>query len=166
MVDSGPYRAPSFCGECGTPFPWTQAAVDAAKSLTHEQDSLTVDKKTALNEELVLCEYSDVVEDIPGQSARVICFGVTLRTVGARTCRDIRDSTSVPFPLPYCLPRNQAWVRPESEISRLNGWPAPLPCRRFTPSRDTRHGSGPMWLTLLSSHKTCTYCSLPVSRST
>jgi hypothetical protein len=48
MADMGPYRPPSFCGECGTPFPWTKTALDAAKSLTDEQDSLTADEKAEL----------------------------------------------------------------------------------------------------------------------
>jgi hypothetical protein len=48
MADMGPYRPPSFCGECGTPFPWTKTALDAAKSLTDEQDSLTAEEKAEL----------------------------------------------------------------------------------------------------------------------
>jgi len=48
MADSGPYRPPSFCGECGTPFPWTKAALDAAKCLADEQNELTADEKTQL----------------------------------------------------------------------------------------------------------------------
>jgi len=48
MANSGPYRPPRFCGECGTPFPWTKTALDAAKSLTDEQDGLTPDEKAEL----------------------------------------------------------------------------------------------------------------------
>lgn len=45
MGDSGPYEPPQFCGECGTAFPWTQRALDAAKSLTDEETRLTPEEK-------------------------------------------------------------------------------------------------------------------------
>ncbi len=48
MADSGPYQPPKFCGECGAAFPWTQAVVDAARSLTDEQDALTAEEKVAM----------------------------------------------------------------------------------------------------------------------
>jgi len=48
MADSGPFQPPKFCGECGTAFPWTQAIVDAARSLTDEQNTLTADEKATM----------------------------------------------------------------------------------------------------------------------
>jgi hypothetical protein len=54
MADMGPYRPPSFCSECGTPFPWTKTALDAAKSLTDEQDSLTAPQAGEMLKSVVL----------------------------------------------------------------------------------------------------------------
>jgi len=60
MADSGPYRPPSFGGECGTPFPWTKSALDAAKGLTDEQDALTAEEKA---------ELKTSIEDMTSDSA-------------------------------------------------------------------------------------------------
>ena len=48
MADAGPYRPPKFCGECGTPFPWTATALATAKEYTDELDQLSTEEKTAL----------------------------------------------------------------------------------------------------------------------
>ncbi len=48
MADAGPYQPPSFCGECGTAFPWTQAALSAAKALADQQENLSGEEKTEL----------------------------------------------------------------------------------------------------------------------
>jgi hypothetical protein len=37
---------PKYCGECGKPFPWTQAALSAAKEYTDTLDLNTEDKET------------------------------------------------------------------------------------------------------------------------
>jgi hypothetical protein len=48
MADSGPFRPPKFCGECGNPFPWTATALASAKEYTDELDTLSADEKTSL----------------------------------------------------------------------------------------------------------------------
>lgn len=50
MADSGPYRPPKYCGECGKPFPWTEKALRAAKEFTDESSELTSDQKVILKE--------------------------------------------------------------------------------------------------------------------
>jgi hypothetical protein len=47
MGGGGPYRPPKYCGECGKPFPWTEAALSAAKEYADELD-LNVDEKEKL----------------------------------------------------------------------------------------------------------------------
>jgi hypothetical protein len=42
----------AYCGGCGEPFPWTEAALTAAKELTDELDELTSDEKTTLKASL------------------------------------------------------------------------------------------------------------------
>lgn len=39
------YRAPSFCHECGSPFPWTVASIEAAKELADEIDGLSDEER-------------------------------------------------------------------------------------------------------------------------
>ena len=44
----GRYVPPSFCYECGKPFPWTVRALAAARELTDELDGLTADDRAKL----------------------------------------------------------------------------------------------------------------------
>src|SRR5436305_13206186 len=54
-----------------------------------------------------------------------------------------------------------------NRLSRLNGWPMRSPVNAsLCTSRCTAHDSGPMWLAIPSSQRTCTAYSLPVSRRT
>ena len=48
MADCGPYRAPKYCEECGVPFPWTEAALSAAKDYTDDLDQLNAEEKITL----------------------------------------------------------------------------------------------------------------------
>ena len=48
MADAGPYRPPRYCGECGTPFPWTETALSAARDYTDDLDELSPDEKASL----------------------------------------------------------------------------------------------------------------------
>jgi hypothetical protein len=48
MAERGPYRPPRFCGECGTPFPWTQTALASARKYTDSLESLDEDEKQSL----------------------------------------------------------------------------------------------------------------------
>src|ERR1700677_3622724 len=45
MGGGGPYRPPRFCGECGTPFPWTEKALSAAKEYTDDLAQLSAKEK-------------------------------------------------------------------------------------------------------------------------
>jgi len=56
----GRHRTPSYCGECGQPFPWTEAALAAAKEYTDELESLTIDEKASLASAI-----SDLTSDTP-----------------------------------------------------------------------------------------------------
>jgi hypothetical protein len=40
----------AYCGGCGSPFPWTETALQAATEYTDEIDELNVEDKTALKE--------------------------------------------------------------------------------------------------------------------
>jgi hypothetical protein len=48
MADMGPYRPPRYCGECGTPFPWTETALAAAREYTDDLEQLSEDEKASL----------------------------------------------------------------------------------------------------------------------
>jgi hypothetical protein len=55
----------------------------------------------------------------------------------------------------------------DKALSRLDGQPARSPADASPlPSRAATHGSGPVWIAKPSLWRTCTSCSLPVSRRT
>jgi len=47
-MGGGPFKPPSYCGECGSPFPWTATALAAAKEYTDDLDQLSPEEKDAL----------------------------------------------------------------------------------------------------------------------
>ncbi len=48
MGGGGPFKPPNYCGECGSPFPWTATALAAAKEYTDDLDQLSLEEKDAL----------------------------------------------------------------------------------------------------------------------
>jgi hypothetical protein len=51
---------PSFCHECGKPYPWTEAKVKAAKELSDELENLTPQEREILKKSL-----DDIIRDTP-----------------------------------------------------------------------------------------------------
>jgi hypothetical protein len=60
MADSGPYRPPRYCGECGSPFPWSEKALAAAREYTDELDQLSPEEKVELKK-----TFDDLATDTP-----------------------------------------------------------------------------------------------------
>jgi hypothetical protein len=54
-----PYHRPSFCPECGRPYPWTQMAIDAAREYA-----------TELRLEIEQQEFADVIENLVRDTAK------------------------------------------------------------------------------------------------
>jgi hypothetical protein len=46
------YQRPNFCGECGQPYPWTTASVEAAQELVAEDENLSEVDKASLDKDL------------------------------------------------------------------------------------------------------------------
>lgn len=54
------YLVPSFCHNCGKPYPWTQATLKSAQELSDELENLTEDEREQLKKSL-----DDIVKDTP-----------------------------------------------------------------------------------------------------
>ena len=50
IVDGDPYEAPSFCCNCGSPFPWTQRKQQAAIDLFNEESEDEQERKKTFQE--------------------------------------------------------------------------------------------------------------------
>ena len=53
---------PSFCPDCGEPYPWTEASLKAAKELADELDNLSLEEREILKKSL---DDIMVMEDTP-----------------------------------------------------------------------------------------------------
>jgi hypothetical protein len=60
VVIGRPDPIPAFCHACGTPYPWTAAALDAAREYALEIEGLNADERRQLAESL-----DDLVRDTP-----------------------------------------------------------------------------------------------------
>ena len=47
------FKAPAYCSNCGSPFPWTQSGIEAAQELADELEELSREEKTALKTAIV-----------------------------------------------------------------------------------------------------------------
>src|SRR5207253_543371 len=59
-----PYRRPSFCPSCGSPYPWTEEGLKSARALADELENLSQEEKESLKESL-----GDVVRETPATPA-------------------------------------------------------------------------------------------------
>jgi len=67
IVLSGPTPTPSFCHECGEPYPWTAEGLQAARQLVQELEGLKGSEKEALSKSL-----DDIVRDTPRTALAVL----------------------------------------------------------------------------------------------
>lgn len=63
------YSAPSFCHNCGNPYPWTESRIQAARELSDDLDKLTDEEKDALKKSI-----DDIIRDTPKTQAAAIRF--------------------------------------------------------------------------------------------
>lgn len=58
--DSVPVFRPSYCGECGKAFPWTESALAAAREYADELDDLDAEEKAGLK-----ATFDDLTSETP-----------------------------------------------------------------------------------------------------
>lgn len=73
-----PYSAPSFCFNCGNPFPWTQSAIDSARELALESDDLTEEDAEAIATSML-----DITSDNPRTELASIRIKKFVKRAGA-----------------------------------------------------------------------------------
>ena len=66
---SGWFKVPSYCSDCGKPFPWTVAAVSAARELADEMGELTPEDRSQLKG-----TFDDLIVETPRTGFAVARF--------------------------------------------------------------------------------------------
>jgi hypothetical protein len=70
-------RKPAFCGGCGSPYPWTETALAAAKEYADELEQLNQDEKSVLKG-----TFEDLTTDTPRTELAVSRLKKFMTTVG------------------------------------------------------------------------------------
>ena len=80
------YHKPSFCHNCGNPFPWTEQALEAAKELALEEHTLNPEERQQLADSL-----NDLVRDTPRTQLAATRFKRLIGKATSATASALRD---------------------------------------------------------------------------
>jgi hypothetical protein len=80
------YKRPSFCHNCGKPYPWTEASLKAAQELSDELDSLSPEERSMLKKSL-----DEIVWDTPGTTVAATRFKKLIAKAGQVAANGFRD---------------------------------------------------------------------------
>lgn len=83
---SDDYTTPAFCHECGTPYPWTQSALESVTLLIEEEEEFTQDQKDKLIKSL-----PDLVSETPKTNVAIVRMKKFLASAGKFTADGLRQ---------------------------------------------------------------------------
>jgi hypothetical protein len=81
-----PYTCPSFCEDCGNPYPWTQARLGAAKELIELSDDIEASDK-----EILIADLADLARETPGTQVAATRFRKIAAKLGGSVASALRD---------------------------------------------------------------------------
>ncbi|MBD5504122.1 MAG: DUF2321 domain-containing protein [Lachnospiraceae bacterium] len=81
-----PYTVPAYCEYCGTPFPWTEAAIQNAALLVQEDEELSEELKSSIVESL-----PDIIAETPASNLATVRVKKGLSIAGKFTADAIRQ---------------------------------------------------------------------------
>jgi hypothetical protein len=79
------YTPPSFCHNCGKPFPWTEKRLEAARELTMMAEELANDQEKLLN------SLSDLMTDTPRTQVAALHWRRALSKLGSGTAEAMKQ---------------------------------------------------------------------------
>lgn len=80
------YKVPPYCHECGKPFPWTQAAIEAAADLIIEESEFDEDQRNRL-----VSSLPDIITETPRTQVAVVRLKKALLSAGKFTADGLRQ---------------------------------------------------------------------------
>lgn len=86
IIDLSAYKRPSFCHDCGHPYPWTETKLGAAHELAEELENLSASERENLHQSI-----DDMVTDSPRTELAVTRFKRLLVKVGEPAARALRE---------------------------------------------------------------------------
>ena len=82
----GPWRSPSFCHECGEPYPWTAEKLKAVQEVVNEDPNLTDAEKGTLKESV-----NDLVRETPRAPVAQKRYKMLAAKAGKETVKCLRE---------------------------------------------------------------------------
>jgi hypothetical protein len=73
------FAPPAYCHSCGQPYPWTGAALDAARELADELEGLNAEERTSLK---------GTLDDLVRDSARTPVASLRFKRLAAKTGKE------------------------------------------------------------------------------
>jgi hypothetical protein len=86
IVGGGTRPAPPFCFQCGSPYPWTESRLSAAREYLRELDRLTENEKGVVSRSL-----DDLVRDTPNTPVAALRFKTMLAKVGSAAADGLKS---------------------------------------------------------------------------
>lgn len=86
IKDREAYKIPSYCHECGQPYPWTKSALEAIAAIIEEDEEITSDDKVRLTESL-----PDIISENPKTQLAVVRFKKAFKVAGKFTADAMRQ---------------------------------------------------------------------------
>jgi len=82
VIGFSSFHVPSFCDNCGQPYPWTDRSKKAAYDLIHFSESLTLDEKHDLN---------NSIDDLLKDSANSNLAGLKFKKYAAKAGKEVAN---------------------------------------------------------------------------
>lgn len=80
------YEPPAYCKNCGKPYPWTEAKIQAAKELAFELEDLSDGDKQILADNI-----EDMMAETPRTTLAATRFGKAFKKAGGQAAGALRD---------------------------------------------------------------------------
>jgi len=86
VVMSGMSTPPRYCHECGTAYPWTERALNAANDIAGAIDSLSSDERRELQS-----SFPDLIKESPQTEVAKLKFKKLMRKVGDESYQAVKS---------------------------------------------------------------------------
>jgi hypothetical protein len=80
------FKIPSYCIECGNPYPWTEKKIQATKELIDELDELTPEEREKLK-----LSINDLITDTPRSEVAVTIFKKNIPKINKVLAKSLLD---------------------------------------------------------------------------
>lgn len=86
VVGNPEYERAAYCKNCGSPYPWTQSAINATAELLEEEEQLS-----ELERNKLISSLPDIISETPKTQVAIVRFKKALLNIGKFTAEGLRQ---------------------------------------------------------------------------